>query len=108
MSLFPCQCFVRGGLFAATSLNRSNKIVLLYDKARGTSARLAIPTPQLASGTHTHTSRWSSMSVAAAGNGHIAVLLSSPLSVPPVLAVGKVAAAAADDGTHGYTVEWTF
>ena len=31
-ALFPRQCFVRDGLFAATSFSRSNKVVLLYDK----------------------------------------------------------------------------
>ena len=84
-ALFPRQCFVRDGLFAATSLSRSNRVVLLYDKAHSTSSRLAIPAPP-----STSKSGWSSMSVVAAGNGLIAVLLGSPLSVPPILAVGKV------------------
>lgn len=91
-TIFPRQCFVNNDIFAATQLCGSNKLVLLYDKTRSISTRLAMPT--------TH-GEWASMSVVAAYNGLIAVLLSTPLAVP-VLAIGKVS------GADMNCSEWTF
>ena len=91
-TIFPNQCFLSDDVFAATSLCGPHKVVVLYDKAHGKSARL--PAPRAAA-------EWPSISVAAAANGLIAVLLSSPLAAP-VLAVGKVSP---EDLS---CAEWTF
>lgn len=92
-TIFPAQCFLNDNIFAATSLCGPHKIAILYDKEHNKSAR--VPIPKAAAG------EWPSISVAAAANGILAVLLSSPLAVP-VLAVAKVSA---DDLSCG---EWTF